>query len=186
VAVNLSGDQYQPDFLAMNPFHHIPVLVDGEQTLIESFAILDYLEAKYPDPPLLPKTAADLATVRMVQMVTVNELLPTLRPMMARFLFGKDDPDAIANAQQQVAVVLGFLASQLGDTPFFAGHSLTLADIVAGNIAEWFPQLGVDLSAYPTLQSWRQRLMARPAWQQTQATPDTIAAFKARMQQRQG
>jgi glutathione S-transferase len=63
-----------------NPFQHVPVLVDDGFTLVESLAILDYLQAKHPTPQLLPINARDLATVRMVEMVTVNELIPaTLR-----------------------------------------------------------------------------------------------------------
>jgi len=57
-----------------NPFHHVPVLVDDGFTLVESLAILDY-SAKHPTPELLPTNARDLATVRMVEMVTVNELI---------------------------------------------------------------------------------------------------------------
>ena len=40
--VSLAGDQFKPEFLALNPFHHIPVLVDGDYRIIESFAMLDY------------------------------------------------------------------------------------------------------------------------------------------------
>ena len=57
VPLKLDGDQFQPEFLAINPFHHIPVLVDDDFRLIESLAILDYLEAKYPSPAMLPTDA---------------------------------------------------------------------------------------------------------------------------------
>ncbi|KAM3092152.1 glutathione S-transferase family protein [Phormidesmis sp. 146-12] len=76
VSVQLNGDQLQPKFLTVNPFHHIPAIVDDGFTVIESLAILDYLEAKYPTPSLLPQDAQELAIVRMTQMVTVNELFP--------------------------------------------------------------------------------------------------------------
>ncbi len=49
VQLNLK-EQFQPEFLALNPFHHVPVLVDGDVKLIESIAILDYLDARYPTP----------------------------------------------------------------------------------------------------------------------------------------
>jgi glutathione S-transferase len=54
IPLKLNGDQLTPEFLSLNPFHHIPVLVDGDFSLFESLAILDYLEAQYPDPSLLP------------------------------------------------------------------------------------------------------------------------------------
>jgi glutathione S-transferase len=48
------------------------VLVDGDFRVIESFAILDYLEARYPTPALMPAIPAAIAKVRMVEMVTAE------------------------------------------------------------------------------------------------------------------
>ena len=61
VEIKLDGEQFKPDFLAINPFHHIPVLVDDGFNVVESLAILDYLEAQYPQPAMLPTDAKDLA-----------------------------------------------------------------------------------------------------------------------------
>ena len=49
VLVDLRGEQNQPEFLALNPFHHVPVIVENDLRLIESLAILDYLEKRYPE-----------------------------------------------------------------------------------------------------------------------------------------
>ncbi|WP_229639286.1 glutathione S-transferase family protein [Waterburya agarophytonicola] len=72
IILKLNGDQFQPDFLALNPFHHIPVLVDGDFKVFESLAILDYLEAKYPSPSFMPTSPEDIATVRMQELITIN------------------------------------------------------------------------------------------------------------------
>ncbi|WP_017301234.1 glutathione S-transferase family protein [Nodosilinea nodulosa] len=183
--VALSGDQFQPEFLALNPFHHIPVLVDDGFTVIESFAILDYLEAKYPTPSLLATTPEDIAKMRMVEMVTVNELVPAINPLTKQMMgFGQESDEAIAAAQQKAEVVLTFYADKLGDRPFFCGDQLTLADVVAGTFAPWFEALGLPMENYPTLQAWTNRLIERPAWQTTQPTQEDLAAFRDRMQQR--
>ncbi|TVP70756.1 MAG: glutathione S-transferase family protein [Leptolyngbya sp. LCM1.Bin17] len=185
VEVDLGGDQFKPEFLTLNPFHHIPVLVDGELTVIESFAILDYIDAQYPQPPLLPEKAADLATVRMVQMVTVNELLPALAPLTKKMMgFGEPDADAIAQTLDKVSGILAFFEQKLDDRPYFGRDRLTLAEVVLGTVTAWFPDIGVDLAPYPQLQRWAQGLLERDAWQRTQPTPEAIAAFKARMAQR--
>jgi glutathione S-transferase len=185
VVMNLSGDQLQPDFLSLNPFHHIPVLVDEGFTVIESFAILDYLEAKYPTPSLVATTPEGIATLRMVEMVTVNELVPAINPLIKQMMgFGQDPEEAIAQAKQKSEVVLKFYADKLGDGPFFCGDQLTLADVVAGTFAPWFEQLGLPMADYPTLQAWTDRLMDRPAWQTTQPSPEDLAAFRDRMKQR--
>ncbi|WP_293122456.1 glutathione S-transferase family protein [Microcoleus sp. bin38.metabat.b11b12b14.051] len=184
VSLKLNGDQFQPDFWAISPFHHVPVLADGDFNIIETLAILDYLEAKYPAIPLLPQNARDLAIVRMVQMVTVNELTPALSPFVRQSFGGAGEPEKLEKAGQQVATVLSFFEELLGDRPFFGSSSaITLADVVAGVSVIWLPELGLSLDNYPKLQAWGDRLNSRPSWQQTQASPELVEAFKAQMKQ---
>ncbi len=182
VEIKLDGEQFKPDFLAINPFHHIPVLVDEGFNIVESLAILDYLEAKYPTPAMLPKDVKDLAVVRMVQLVTVNELLPSSTPLFPQMLgLPGGDPEKIEQAKQKVATVLKFFENLLGDRPYFGSQNLTVAEVVAGTVIPWLPRGGVSLSDYPKLSAWCERLMAREAWQATEATPEVIEAFKSRM-----
>ncbi|NEQ16330.1 MAG: glutathione S-transferase family protein [Moorea sp. SIO3E2] len=82
VEIKLDGDQFTPEFIEINPFHHIPVLIDDGFKVIESLAILDYLEAKYPTPALMPTDPQAIATVRMIQLVNVNELAPAIVTFM--------------------------------------------------------------------------------------------------------
>lgn len=185
VEMDLGGDQFQPEFLQLNPFHHIPTLVDDGFTVIESLAILDYLEAKYPTPALLPTEPEAIATTRMVQQITLNELVPAINPLFKQMMgFGQESPEAIEQAQQKAAVVLDFYRDQLGEAKYFGGDRLSLADIVAGTFAPWFEQLGLALTQYPTLHAWTARLMERSAWQKTQPTPEDLTAFRDRMKER--
>lgn len=184
VEVDLGGEQFQPEFLAMNPFHHIPVLVDGELTVIESFAILDYLEARYPTPALVPPQPEQIATVRMVQMVTLNELLPALTPLTQKMMgFAQPEQEAVEKAQQKALTVLKFCQQQLAGNPWFGGDQLTLAEVVLGTVTPWLQGMELDMAEVPQLQDWTARLMARPAWQTTQPTEAAIAAFRDRMRQ---
>jgi glutathione S-transferase len=184
VPLKLNGDQFQPDFLAISPFHHVPVLADGDFQIIETLAILDYLEAKYPTPILLPEDAKERAIVRMVEMVTVNELIPAMSPFVRQTFGGEGDPEQLEKAQQQVATVLRFFESLLGENTFFGkGDRITLADVVAGVSVPWLPSLGVALDNYPKLQAWCDRLNSRDSWQKTQASPELVEAFKAQMKQ---
>ena len=182
VQLNLDGDQFQPDFLAMNPCHQIPVLVDDSFCLVESLAILDYLEAKYPTPALLPSAPEDLAIVRMVQMLTVNEVLPIMR-----FLFdvhmgiAKQNPQKLERSQRKLGRLLEFLEELLGNHLYFGGEQLSLADVVAGTVVPWFPILGFSLDGFPQLDKWCNRLMQRQAWQMTQPTLNVLEAHKAHM-----
>ncbi len=188
VEVKLSGEQFKPDFLAINPFHHIPALVDDGFNVVESLAILDYLEAKYPTPNMLPKNVKDLAIVRMVQMVSVNEFLPAIDPLVPRILdLPGEDLEKVEKAQEKISTVLKFFENLLGDHPYFGSNNITLADIVAGTIIPIFLSGGISLAEYPKMNAWSEGLMARPAWQASEVTEEALAEFRsnmlARMQQ---
>ncbi|MBH8562477.1 glutathione S-transferase family protein [Nostoc sp. CENA67] len=182
VEVNyLDSEQFKPEFLAINPFHHIPALVDNDFNIVESLAILDYLEAKYPIPAMLPTDAKDLAIVRMVQLATVNELMPATVPL-SPVMFGLPgaEPEKIEQSKRKISAVLKFFEGLLDHRPFFGSDSITLAESVAGSIVPWLPRGGVSLSEYPKLNAWCDRLTVRPAWQKTQ-TPEIIEAIKSRI-----
>jgi len=182
VEVNLGGEQFKPDFLAINPFHHIPVLVDDGFNIVESLAILDYLEAKYPTPAMLPDQAKDLAIVRMVQLVTMNELWPAVFSLAPQLLgLPGGDSEKIKQAQQKVATVLTFFENLLNERPYFGSQNLTLAEVTAGTVIPWLPRGGMSLSDYPKLSAWCDRLMAREAWHATEATREAIEALKSVM-----
>ncbi|MEQ8969461.1 MAG: glutathione S-transferase family protein [Coleofasciculus sp. C1-SOL-03] len=174
VIVNLNGEQFQPEFLSLNPFHHVPVLVDGELRILESLAILDYLEAKYPSRSLLPQTPEAIAQMRMVQMVTTNELTPKL-PGLA---IASDSSEPNAATVEQIATVLNFLTQQLGELAYFGGNDLSLADITAGTAFPLLTRLGIELQGHPAIAAWYKRITARPSWQQTELDDNDFNTWK--------
>jgi len=177
IAVDLSGKHLESEFLTLNPFGHIPVLVDHGFRVIESQAILDYLEAKYPSPSLLPTDAKTLARVRMVQFVALNELLPAIAGLLINDVATLD----FQYAHVRTLNTLSFLESMLTDTPYVAGDQLTLADIVAGTLIPALPNLDISLTPYPRLNTWSQRLLARPTWQEIQLSDEEWSSFKRHM-----
>jgi glutathione S-transferase len=183
VPLNLDGDQFQPEFLAINPFHHVPVLVDDGFNVVESLAILDYLEVKYPTPAMLPTDAKALATVQMVELVTVNELVPAITPLLRQMMgFGGGDSQQLEQSKQKAHRVLAFFEKLLDDHPYFGGSDrITLAEIVAGTTVPMLPPMGVPLNGYPKLSAWCDRLVQRQAWVATEPKPEAIEAFKSRM-----
>ncbi len=178
IPVDLSGEQFEPEFLALNPFSHVPVLVDGDFRVIESLAILDYLEARYPDPPLLPSNAIALAKVRMVQMVALNELLPAVIKLLVHDEGSSEESANLEYARLRAINTLSFLENLLGDSTYFAGEQLTLAEIVAGTLVYRMPSLGIALTSYPRLNGWSERLLLRPTWQQIELSPEEWSSFK--------
>lgn len=183
IEIHLDGDHLEPEFVAMNPFYRIPVLVDNGFTVFESLAILDYLEAKYPEPAMLPKDPKDLAIVKMVELVTVNELGPALYPLSMEVMgWGIPQAQEIAKAKKKVDTVLAFFEGLLDDRPFFGSNTLTYADCVAGTVVPLLSWVDVSTDGYPKITAWCDRLMSRPSWQQTQFTEADLAVYASRRQ----
>ena len=176
ILLKLDGDQFDAEFTAINPLQRIPVIVHDGFRVVESFAILDYLEAKYPSPSLMPKDAEAMATVRMVQMIALNELQVATISVTKHMVQLEVEQGKLEAAQQQIATVLQFYESLLKDRPYFAGQEFTLAEIVAGTIVPTLPMLGISLEGYPQLKNWSDRLQTRESWQQTTPAPEAIAA----------
>src|SRR6266481_3738387 len=89
------NDQSRPDYLGVNPQGLVPALEDGGQTLIQSLAIIEYLDELYPDPPLLPAHPADRARVRALAGIVACDIHPINNLRVLRYLthsLGQDEP----------------------------------------------------------------------------------------------
>jgi glutathione S-transferase len=168
--------QFSPDFLALNPFHHVPVIADQGTCIIESIAILDYLELQYPNPALMPQSPAAIARMKMLQMVNMNELVPKLTDFLSA------DRPVPETTLVQVKTVLTFFSAQLGQSPFFGGEVLSLADIVLGVTLSLMHRLGLSLEAYPAIEDWRSRLHRRQSWCLTQPSDEDFERFRRYVQ----
>jgi glutathione S-transferase len=176
ILVNLDGDQFGDDFTAINPLQRIPVIIDNGLHLVESLAILDYLEAKYPTPSLMPTDPSAIAIVRMVEMIAINEIQAAATYLTRQFVGLDIDAKKLEAARSRVKTVLQFYESLLGDRPYFAGEKFTLAEVVAGTLVPSLSHFGFSLEAYPYLQAWSQRLEQRESWQMTTLKPEMIEA----------
>lgn len=179
VLVDLPAKEHlRPEFLALNPFHHVPVIQDGDFRLFESLAILDYLECKYSAlSPLVPASPEAMATMKMIQLVTVNELMPKISKVLIA-----DEQPLSPELAEQLHQVMQFLENSLGSHPYFGGETLNLADIVVGATVPLFERLGFSLGPYSSLRHWRQAVTARPAWQLSSPTDAALDEWKQLLQ----
>ena len=172
------GEQFEPDFLKISPFHRVPVIIDDGLRVLESMAILDYLESKYPQKSLLPNDSLQLAKVRMAQMVANNELSSLVVPLIVE----AEDSPKLAQAKRKIKRILNFLTDLLEDDEYFGGDRLSLGDIVAGNSILLVGKLGFDLGSFKEIDRWCNSLIQREAWQQTQPNDEQVAIFKQTVQ----
>jgi glutathione S-transferase len=170
VDVNLPGrEQKTPEFLARNPLGQVPVLVDGNDVIADSNAILMYLAAKYSPDRWLPKTPWALAQVVRWFAVTSGPMVQTLAHARAHYLFKR--PTDIAATQAGAHDLLRVYEAELEARPFLLGDEVSLADVASYTYVAHAPEGGVSLAAYPRVQSWLAKVEALPGFVAMKKSP---------------
>lgn len=168
------GEHKTPEFLARNPNGMIPVLVDGDFTLWEVRAIMQYLAEKKPEAKLLGADARERADVtrwllwdgchlnRWVGAVMFEKLV---KPLLK---IGEPDEAAVAAAREQIKRFLGVLETSLDGKTHVACGRLTVADLSLACCFTYWDIMGVPLEDYPNTRAWLSRITALQSWKTTQ------------------
>ena len=169
------GWQHRPEHRAVNPMRQVPVLVDGGMALSQSVAILEYLEERHPEPPLLPADPQARARVRQLTEV-INSGIQPLQNLSVMQRLGAEfalTPEQ-TRAWSRGCIARGFEALEaLVETH---GGTCCVGDAVSFADLCLVPQLynarrfEVDLSRTPRLCAIERHLTALPAF--AQAHPD--------------
>ena len=173
VAVHLGKEAHLTEaFKAVNPQQLVPALDTGEQVLIQSPAIIEWLEEKYPSPALLPQDADSRARVRALAAIVGCDIHPINNRRILETLrksFGADE--AAINAWCGTWISAGFdayealLAADTQRGAFSFGHTPTIADVYLIPQIESARRFQVDLSRWPLIAGVEQACMALPAFQ---------------------
>ncbi|MCS6946551.1 MAG: maleylacetoacetate isomerase [Steroidobacteraceae bacterium] len=165
------GEQERLDYLRVNPQGLVPVLEHDGQLIRQSLAIIEYLEERFPEPPLLPSRAADRAFVRSIALSIACDIHPLNNLRVLRFLemdMGLDS--ARRDSWYRHWIARGFTAlEQLLSADnrvgrHCCGDSISLADVCL--VPQWFNAERFDcpLDAYPTLRRLVNAARAHPAF----------------------
>ena len=179
--VKNGGEQFAPEYRALNPQSLVPVLQDGDLTLTQSLAIIEYLDEEYPEPALLPATAAQRARVRSIALMIACEIHPLNNLRVLRYLV-KDLKVTEAQKDEWYRhwVVSGLepletrLANDLATGKFCHGDTPGLADICLVPQLANARRFNIALDAFPTLVRIEQNCMALKPFQDAapSAQPD--------------
>lgn len=159
------------DYKARNPLGSVPFLEDGDVAINESVAMVLYLAQKYGPTPLLP-AKDDPMLARVLQLAVFSEasIGGTMNGLMAAH-FGAPDADkknwSVRVGEQRAEQFIAYVEDKLGDAPYLAGETFTIADIcISTALGIWKGALGKTIP--PRLSAYRDRLAERPAYQRAQ------------------
>lgn len=177
VTVNLpAGEATTPEFLRLNPAAKLPVLVDGEQVLTESAAIVLYLAEKYPEGRLLPTDLAQRAQAYRWLLFTVTELeQPLWRMARHKFLYPEQKRSRrdIQLAREDFRPMVKVIDGHMRGRSYVVGDSATVTDFILAYTLDWANEEQL-LAEFPVLQEYMEQMYRRP-----NATPRIAAASAA-------
>jgi GST-like protein len=159
----MKGEQHAPEFLAINPNHKIPAIVDRDAgvTVFESGAIAIYLAEK--TGRLLAPSGPDRYTALEWVFFNIGGTGPMIGQLAHFTKYAPEQvPYAIARYRKEAERLFGVLEGRLGQVPFLAG-AYSIADPMNVTWARTAVGLGVDLAAYPNVTRWLGEVEARPA-----------------------
>jgi maleylacetoacetate isomerase len=162
------GQNRRPEFRAVNPQMRVPALIapDGE-VLIQSLAIIEYLEETHPDPPLLPKNPIARAKVRALAQLIACDIHPLNNVGPLRYLKNQMGQEQSAiDAWYHHWVVEGFAALEalIEPGPYAWGKEVTLADVCLVPQVNNARRLKVPLERFPKIVAVDAACLALPAF----------------------
>lgn len=162
-----------PAFASASPFGKIPAITDGDFELSDSTAIFTYLEAKHPEPSLLPADPqlrgksmwydefADTIFGAAALKILFNRLVG---PKILKV--GGDEALAV-QGEAEIPAILDWLESVVPEQGWLVGDAFTIADISVASMLRTLAYVhpGLDAERHPKASSWYARVAERPTWQ---------------------
>jgi glutathione S-transferase len=148
------------EFIDINPKGYVPALqLDDGQVLTENVAVLQYIADLKPESKLAPP-AGTFERYRLMEWLSFinSEVHKSFTPLFS----AEVSEDTKAYARNNIAKRLTYLETALGDKQFLMGDQFTVADTYLFTVLSWAGHAGIDLKQWPHLQSYVERIRARP------------------------
>lgn len=159
----LKGEHKAPEYLALNPFGQVPLLIDGDTQLADAQAILVYLARKYGGETWLPTDALPLAQVVRWLSTTAGEVRQGPENARLYYLFGATNIN-IDRAHQKAKDILTQLDKHLHTHTWLEFERPTIADVAVFPYVALAPDGKIDLTPYPNLLAWIDRVKQLPGY----------------------
>ena len=152
------------DVLSLSPYSKLPILVDRDLALYDTAVIMEYLDERFPHPPLLPIYPNEKAECRLLIHRIERDWLPLLDQMMSPKISQKE----FDNFKKELVSLISGIVLILKEKPFFMSDEFTLVDCYMSAILYRLPYLGVSIPnsrSFSSLKSYQEKLFARSSFE---------------------
>ena len=159
--IDVTRDNVPEDFLDLNPYNTTPTLVDRELVLYNSRIIMEYLDERFPHPPLMPVYPVLRAKSRLM-MYRIEEDWYSLLPKIQ----GATSPEVKQAALQALLESLVSVNAVFAEMPYFLSDCFSLVDCFIAPLLWRLPRFGVQLPAQAqAIRDYAERIFARDTFQ---------------------
>ena len=158
--VNVELDNLPEDLIDLNPYHSVPTLIDRDLVLYDSRVIIEYLDERFPHPPLMPIDPVTRAQFRVALYRVERDWYGLARDI-------EHDPQgkAAAHARKVLGEAISASAEVFKAKPFFLSDEFSLVDASIAPILWRLPCYGIDLPVQPQpIVKYMHSIFARPAF----------------------
>lgn len=152
-------DELPEDLLELNPYGTVPTLVDRELVLYNSHIIMEYLDERFPHPPLMPVYPVSRGQSRLTMHCIQNDWYVLAEKIMAK----KGDLEATRNELREAFLSL---APLFAETPYFMSEEFSLVDCYLAPLLWRLPALGIELTGTGSkdVKAYMKRIFERPSF----------------------
>ena len=158
--IDVDLDNKPEDLATLNPYNTLPTLVDRDLVLYEADIMMEYLDERFPHPPLFPVYPVARAQSRLWIYRIRKDWCTLVDPIMA----GSGTPSQLDKMRKELRESLISIAPIFGEKPYFMSDEFTIVDCVVCPILWRLPSMGIDLGkskAVKLLLDYRDRLFER-------------------------
>lgn len=164
--INIDPNNKPQELADLNPYNNLPVLVDRDLSLYESWVMMEYLDERFPHPPLMPVQPVSRAYTRLWRYRIQNDW----SGFVDTILDPKADKKAVQLAQKELRESIITVAPVFAEKPFFMSDELTLIDCCLAPILWRLKAMNIDLpksKQVKPLQEYMLRMFSRSAFRQS-------------------
>lgn len=172
-AVGVSAEEARgPEHLARHPLGRVPVLEQDGEPLFESASLCLHLADQYPDASLIPPVGSHARG--LVYQWTIFAMTELEGPIIEVLRNGQSDPARAQAGLERFDAAATALEAALHGRAYLVGDTLTVADIVVRGVLGLAELGNIDISPYPELAAYMERLRTRPTFQRALAATESV------------